>query len=482
MGQKSLFKNSIYNFIYTGLNIIFPLITTPYVARVLGASELGKVNFANSITTWFLIFATYGTTIYGIREVAQNRDNKNKLDKIFSEIFLINLIMSILAIAVLLGVAFITPTLSVEFLLYVVMAVRIFVTVFSIEWFYQGIEEYRYITIRNTIVKVISLILIFLLVDSPDDYILYALITVIGIGVGGLLNYMYSRQFVTIIWKNLEFKTHLKKLHYFFSSDFVVNIYTSLDQTLLGIFSTTTSVAFMSQGKMVIGAANTVANAISNATLPRASYYARNNSKQFNELQNLIPKIILWISIPIVCGIFVLAEDIVLILGGKEFLPAASVLMILAPTVVFSSLSSFFQRQVLVSRGLEKQGFKASVISSMISIISNVILIQAFGVNGAALASLISEFSAFFIRVLIARHFSINLKILNKDLLMFLVSGVVMVCILLILRNILATGILLRIVLSVVIGCIVYISSLLLVKDPITKMILNKVLKLIERV
>ncbi|OMC63051.1 flippase, partial [Paenibacillus odorifer] len=180
MQKKSLVRNFIYNLIYTGLNLLFPLITAPYVSRVLGATNLGKVNFASTVVNWFVLFAAFGVTTYGVREVAKIKKKGKDLDKLFSEIFIINGVLSIIVTIIYLYVIFNVKEFNSEFSLFLIMSLSIILNMFSIDWFYQGIEEYRYITIRSTVFKVISLICIFLFVKEEGHYVIFGLISILS--------------------------------------------------------------------------------------------------------------------------------------------------------------------------------------------------------------------------------------------------------------------------------------------------------------
>lgn len=273
MKQKSLFINVIYNFIYTSLNLFYPVIIAPYVSRTLGAENLGKVNFASAVVNWFVLFAVFGTGTYGMREIAKVRDDKKQLSKVFSEIFIINIITSLLATISYLLFIFNVERIKDELPLFLIMSASIILNMLSIDWFFQGIEEYRYITIRNVIIKVISLFFIFLFIQERKHYIIYGLISVLGTSLNGVLNFIYSRKFVDLKFKSINPFRHLKNLKVFFVHTLVVNLYTNFDQVLLGFLSDTKSVAFMNRSKAIVSISISFANAISNATLSRSSYY-----------------------------------------------------------------------------------------------------------------------------------------------------------------------------------------------------------------
>ena len=476
MKQKSLFKNIIYNFIYTGLNLFFPLITSPYVSRIHGASNIGKVNFATSIVNWFVLFAVFGTTTYGIREVSKIRDNKEEMNKIFSEIVVINGTLSVGVTIIYFLLVFNIEKFSNEMPLFLIMSLSIILNMFSIDWFYQGIEEYGYITTRNFIFKVISLISIFLFVNKSEHYIRYGLISVLATSLSGILNYIYSRKYVKIQFRNINPFRHMRSLSIFFMHTLVVSIYTNLDQTMLGFWIDAKSVAFMNRSKTVVNMAVAISTAISNATLPRASYYIKNNKRKFMHLISEIPNFILWITIPITIGCICLAPNIMYILGGSEFLEATEVLQILSLTIIFSPLSGYLQSQVLVSSGKEKIGLNCAIITSFLSILLNVILIPKIGVLGPAIVQVISETSAVSMRYYIAKkRLGYNeITFIKKASIEYTFAAILMGGVVMYISNS-VNNLFFGFIISAIVGAGTYFIVLILMKEKVTRLVLDRI-------
>ena len=475
MKQKSLVKNAILNFLYTGLNILFPLITAPYVNRVLGASNLGKVNFATVIVNWFVLFAVFGTSIYGVREVAKVRDDKEEFSKVFSEIFIINGTFSFVLVSIYFMVIFNVNTFNSELPLFLIMAVSIILNMFDIDWVFQGVEEYRYITIRNVIFKIISLICIFLFVTKTEHYIRYGLISVLATSLSRVLNYFYSKRYVKLQFKNINPFRHIKSLSLFFMITFIVNIYTNFDQSILGIMIDTKSVAFMNTSKTVTFMATSIASSISNVTLARASYYVENDNKKFRHLLSEVPNYILWITIPITIGCICLAPNIMYILGGKEFTEATILFQVMAFTIVLSSLSSYIQGQVLIALGREKVVLYCSIITSFVSIILNVILIPKIGLIGAGITQVVAEITAVGTKYYIVKKKLgyTELQFINKSSMKYIFASVLMGAIVIYTRE-LIHNVFLSFVIGALVGVIVYFVLLLLMREKVMIFILNK--------
>lgn len=476
MKQKSLLKNAIYNFLYMGLNLVFPLITAPYVSRILGASNLGKVNFATVIVNWFMLFAIFGTNTYGIREIAKIRDNREKLNKIFSEIFIINGTMSLIAAVAYFIVIFNVKQFNSELPLFLIMALSIILNMFDMDWFYQGIEEYRYITIRSTIFKIISLVCIFLFVNKVQHYVIYGLISILATSLSGILNYIYSGKYVNLKLENINPLRHMRPLTIFFMITFVVSIYTNLNQVLLGFLINTKSVAFMNRSMTVVSMAISVSTAISNVTLPRASYYIENDKKKFRQLLSQVPNFIFWITIPITIGCICLASNIMYIFGGKEFLQATVLLQVVSLIIVFSPLSSYLQNQVLVASGKEKIGLYCGIITSILSLIFNIILIPKIGLLGAGITQTISEISAASMRYYVAKKKLKykEIKFVNKSTISYLFAALLMGGIVIYINNTI-DNIILSFAVGGIVGTMVYFIVLLFMREKVTMFIMEKV-------
>ena len=232
--NKSIKKNFIYNSILTSANIVFPLITAPYLSYTLGAENIGKVNFATSIVNWFILISSFGIPRYGIREIARNRDNKKELTNTFWNLILIQASLSIIAIIVYLLAIFNVPRFESELNIHLMMVMMLILNVFSIDWFYQGIEEYSYITIRNIAFKIISIILMFAIVKNSDDYMIYAGINIFGLCFNNVLNYLNTKKYIDKKMYKLEILTYLKELRIYFFTTLIIALYTQLDQLFIG--------------------------------------------------------------------------------------------------------------------------------------------------------------------------------------------------------------------------------------------------------
>lgn len=214
--EPSIKKNYLYNTSLTLLNILFPLVTFPYVLRVLGPENYGKFGFAANMVGYLAILASFGLPVYGIKEIAKNREKGKNLSKTFSSLFLIGCITSLLSLSVFLVMMLFVDKMRDETYLFLVVGFTLILNAFSIDWFYQGLENYGFITLRSLIFKAVSLVLVFSVIHRSGDYVLYAGITVVALGGANVWNIVKSRGFISFKKDNLEFSRHMKPL--FFSS------------------------------------------------------------------------------------------------------------------------------------------------------------------------------------------------------------------------------------------------------------------------
>ncbi|MEI8198962.1 MAG: flippase [Eubacteriales bacterium] len=470
----SLKKNFIYNFSLNIINILFPLITAPYISRVLGADNLGKYNFSLSFSSWFLIFATFGTSTYGVREIAKVRDNKEQLDKTFSEIFLINFIATFCTLIVYIIIILSTPKTNAEIVLFLISGISIFMNLFCIDWLFMGLEDFRMITFRSLLIKLICLVCIFTFVRLRNDYTIYALISVFAFGFANLINFVYSRKFVMISFKNINLKKHIGKLKIFFFSAIVVSMYTIFDQVFLGFFSTNKDVAFYSRAKQIYYIAITVTLSISTVLLPKLTYLYKNDLAKYKSLLKKSINYIYIFSVPSVFGLMVLSKDIMWMFGGKEFADASISLIILSVLVFTVSLGTWQYDQLFLPLGIEKIGLKAQAFMAISSMIGNVLLIPKFGFIGASISLVIAEICGTIYGVWYIKNktHEFKIKYFTQSLAKYVFASLVMTLVI-ILFKLFKYGYIPNIIFGIFVGVFIYFAMLCLLNDDVSKEFLD---------
>ena len=390
--QKSISINLIANGIKTLMSVLFPLITFPYASRVLGASGIGKVNYATSIISYFSMFAALGITTYAVREGARIRDDKEKFSKFAKEMLYINLFTTVLAYAALL-IFLCLPILKNYKLLLVILSGTIVFTTIGMEWLFIIREEYAYITKRAVLFQFVSLILLFLLVRSKDDYGWYAALTVISSGGSAVLNLIYSRKLVN--WRQnsvMEYKKHLKPILLIFGTSVASSIYMTMDTTMLGAMNGDTATGIYTAAVKINTVISTLIGTISSTILPRVSYYIGNGLKEeYKKLMKASMDVLMMIAMPVSIGMMCTSDILILIFSGAEFLPGSLAAKILSAKVVVGAVNRVLAYQICIPYKRDKEVLISTSGGAVFNLIANALLIPIWGVNGAAIATLFSE-------------------------------------------------------------------------------------------
>lgn len=424
--MHSITSNFLWNGMLKLFAVVFPLITFPYVTRCLGADSLGKVSFASSIISYFSLCANLGIPTYGIRACSKVRDDKAKLSKTVHELLFINSVTTIIAyIGLLLCVEFI-PRLSENKILMIILSISLPFSCIGMEWLYSAIEEYRYITIRSFVFKIISLILLFTLVKNKDDYLQYAAITVVAAVGSNFFNLIQIRKIIYIYPQHrYEFKKHLKPIINFFAASIAILIYTHIDTAMLGFLSSDIEVGYYTVAVKIKTVLLNVITSIGVVLLPRISYYLANHQKETaNQLIRKTIHLIFLITIPLVLFFELESYSTINIIAGKEYYPAIDSMNILTPLLFVVGMANVMVYQYILPRGMEKQYCYITILSATIDVIINVILIPTYGATGAAIGTLIAETVGLIIEFIILRKDIIpTLKKINYKIIIIACIG-----------------------------------------------------------
>ncbi|KFI54676.1 transporter [Bifidobacterium callitrichos DSM 23973] len=431
--EKSLKKNFLMNIILTGSQFIFPLITFPYVSRILLADGNGKINFASSIVSYFVLIASLGIPLYGIRATAVVRDDKIKLSKIVHELFFINLFTCFVSSILLILLIIFIPKFHVYASLLLIFSVTIWLNLIGIDWLYQGLEEYSYITKRSILFKFIGIFLMFLFVHEHSDYIKYAIITVIGSSGSLLLNFFKSRKYVSLsLIRPYNFRQHVKPIINFFLLSASWTLYTNIDTAMLGFMTSDSEVGYYTAAIKVKTMLMSVISALGTVLLPRLSNYIATGKN--NEFYRLLKKdfsfiVISSFSMLVFCVLN--AEPIILLLSGSAFLPAVPVMQTVMMSIIFIGISTMLGNNVLIPRGKEIVTTISTFVSLFIIVILNIVLIPNFGAIGSAWATVVGEIIIVLIESFYLRHSIIKvieIRTLLCVLLSSIISGTILFC------------------------------------------------------
>lgn len=374
-------------------NSIFPLISYSYASKILLPSGIGKISFVDSLFAYFIFLAGLGIHAYGRREVAKTRNRKYQLSKLTHELFVITIIATLISYLLLFLSILCIPKVRAYTVLIAIMAPEIILNRAGVEWFYQGLEEYTYITVRSIIFKVISLILLFVLVKSVEDLYYYAFVHVFTTNASNICNLINVRKFIYLSpLKNYNFSKHLKPIFILFAASLAVAIYGHCDVTMLGFISSDYDVGIYDAAlkiKSIIVAAST---ALMVALIPRVSYFFYNNKeKEALEILTDSLRISFLFSIPLCVFTFIFCKQIIIAVSGAKFIAASNTLRVLTLCSIALNITYLCGVQILVPIGQEKKYSQSVIIGLFIDIILNFMLIPAYGALGAAISTLITE-------------------------------------------------------------------------------------------
>lgn len=484
MGKRSVASNAILNVIRTALAVIAPLVTYPYVSRVLGAENLGKVNYVNSIVQYFVLISALGISTYGIREGAKKRDNKKQINQFISECFTINLIMAVVSLILLITIVMRVSSFENYRLLFLIEAFLVVFDLFGIEWVNTVFEDYLYITIRTIVVYVISIICTFVLVHSRNDYYIYAGLTVGTTGLVSLLNWIHCRKICSIkIWVTKNSKKHIKPILVFFANKLAVTLYVSSDTTMLGLMTSDYRVGIYSAAVKIYTIIKNLLAAIYAVCIPRlSSKIGKNDDEGFKDLYSELMAIMTLLIFPASIGLFLLAPNIILLLFGAEYADSAMALRILSFAIVFAIYGGLLSSVFNTSRGLEKISLQATIIAAVVNLGLNIVLIPIAQEKGAAFTTVLAEAITVlycFFRSKDIRKF-IDHKVIKKCLLEAVAGCIEILFITLAIRKLVASNVL-CIIMSVSCSIVVYAITLIVLKDKFALAFLYAVEKKISK-
>ncbi|MGQ7853150.1 flippase [Pedobacter sp. WC2501] len=406
-------KNAGYNVLLSLTQFAFPLITFPYASRILGPKALGAVSLADNFTVYFLIFSGLGIPLYGLREVAKVKHNRQLLGQTFSSLLFIHLVTAIVAIILFFLLTISIDKLYSNLMLYQIGMAIVLGNVFIAEWFFQGLEEFKYITIRTVIIRSCTVLLLFIFVKGPEDSSIYYGLNLIAMLASAAFNMYYIRKKIHISFKNLTIRKHLMPLFLLLASALVTTIYLVFDTVILSFLTNDTTVGYYAASMRVAKISLSVLGAVSLVLLPRLTFlFNQEANAAAASLLNKSLRFVCFLSVPIAIGIFCLANEIISVFAGQAYLPGVNSLRVLSFLVVVIGLAQVFSNQILLPLMQEKKILYASIVGVIISLSLNFLLIPELLQLGAAVSSLFAEFSVTLVLyVYVRKHFSVVLPV-----------------------------------------------------------------------
>lgn len=409
MAKKSITKNYIYNLAYQILIIILPIITTPYLSRVLGAENIGIYSYTLSIVTYFILFGSLGISMYAQREIAYVQEDKYKSSKIFWEI----LILRFITLSISMVIYYFIYVNGTQYQMYYrILLIEIIATCFDISWYFQGMEDFKKTVFRNTLVKFVSIALIFLLVKKPEDLAKYFIIYVVSNFVGNISLWLYIPKFLDRIKiKELQPLRHLRATIGLFIPQIAIQIYTLLDKVMIGvIIDDKSEVGYYDQAQKIIKMLLTIVTSLGTVMIPRmANTFANGDMKQIKEYIKKSFRFVYIISIPMIFGIIAVSDKFVPVFFGNGYEKVSIIMKVISPILLIIGVSNVIGSQYLLPTKRQKE-FTISVTSGAITnFIVNSIIIRKLGAVGASIGTVIAESIVTAIQIYFIRK-DINLK------------------------------------------------------------------------
>lgn len=479
--MSSLKTNVVLNFVNTLTSIVFPVITFPYAARVLLPEGIGAFNFLQSIIAYIVLLTSLGIPMYAVREVAKYRDDIQLRNKVSMEIILLGTLLCIGGYLIVWLLGEFVPQIHSQLALFYVLSLTIFFTNIGVNWFYQAIEDFKYITIRALCFRILAAISLFLFVKSADDLIIYGFV-VVGSTVGNnFINFVHLRKYIPcreIDWHTLSVWRHLKPSLRIFVFNLITSIYLNLNTVMLGFMQGDNAVGLYTAGNKLSHIILNVVASLGVVMLPRCSnLIEKGKIEEFAAITRKSYRFVWALSLPSVVGLLVLAQPIITIFCGTEFIDATVVLYWTAPVILFIGLSNVLGLQVLYPQGKENLVIWSVIGGAAFNLIANLVLIPLWSYVGAAIATFVTEFVILIVQIIWGKKY-IPFQTFERTHLNYWIAALGMGSIIVLLVCSFQFEDNFALVLYLLVGVIVYFTILYLVSDSLLKEMISYVLSL----
>lgn len=474
--KNTLFKNTIYKSMLSMVNIVVPLVIGPYIMRLLDVDLYGLYNRVFADFQMFLAFASFGVYTLGVREISKIRNDKEKVSKLFTNLFVISFLSNMLVLIIYLIFSLITST-GLAKVLYLVMSIQIIANVFYVEFVNEALENYKFITIKSIIVKIIYFLAILLAVRNPHDIVIYAVIVSLTNFLNNIISFIYAKHRISFDFSKIQIKKYIKPLIAVLVITNADLLYSQLDRVMLGRYVSGVSVTVYYTAYYLISTLSAIPYSIINVSIPRLSYLLKNEGKEIYEekLNNSISSLI-FIIVPMCLGVFVLSKEAIILYAGKKYLMAIVPLMIACTTRIFISLESVMNNLVMYPNNREDRILKVSLTCGISNLIINYLLVlfKIFSPLTALATTGLVELTIFIIHYTYARKkMNIDVRVFSKKNMTYILLSLLFIPISLIIRS-LKLNFYINIIVIVIICSLMYFIVLYIKKDNNLLFILDK--------
>lgn len=472
--MSSLKTNVVFNFINTLTGILFPIITFPYTARILLPEGIGAVNFYLSIINYIVLLTSLGIPMYAVKEVAKYRDDIIKRNRITVEITLLSTVLCLLGYLLVWILASFVPQINTNVSLFYILSLTIIFTGLGVQWFYQAIEDFKFITIRAILVRSLATVSLFVFVRDKNDLLSYGIVTVASTVGNNMINFFHLRKYIRfseIVWGDLRIMRHLKPALHIFILNLIISIYVNLNLVMLGFMQGDEAVGFYSAGVRIPYVILSVVTSLGVVMLPRCSNLVKaSKMDEFTVVSRKVIRFVLCSSLPLTIGLMLLSRPIIAIFCGPEYSASVPVLCLTAPIIVFIGVTNVIGIQILYPQNQENLVIWSTVGGAVFNFVLNLVLIPIWSYEGAAIATLVAEFSVLVIQLFLGRKY-VPFSLFEKENLPYVTATLVMSVMVLLVISIVDNPWSMTIG-SLVVGGFSYIGILFLLKDSLIREIL----------
>ena len=475
MEKVSIKKNYIYNTLYQILTIIIPLVTAPYISRIFEADGVGVYSYTNAITMYFTMFAALGVLTYGQREIAQHRDDPKECSKLFWEIEFMCISTTLLSLIAWVILIIFSQNYSQY---YTMLTMTVIATAFDISWFWSGQEQFKYVVLRNSIIKIIGVVLLFVFIKEKKDLLLYiTLISVCNL-LGNLSMWANLKKYlVKINWCELNVKRHYKQTLIYFIPTIATSIYTILDKAMIGwITHNEYQNGYYEQATKILNICKAIVLSVNTVVSSRISYMF--SKKQHTEIKTIIlttMNFVFLLGCPAALGLIGIAKYFVPVFFGTGYDEVVNLLYLMSSLIVIIGLSNCLGALYFTPSGQRARSSKGIVAGAILNLLLNMFFIPLMGANGAALASVIAELTITIIYLYMARDY-INISEIIKNIWKPILSAFIMLPLVIYVGSLFSSNII-SIIVQIISGAIIYVVSLIVLKDNLLFIVLQKLHK-----
>ncbi len=450
--ESSVKRNFLYQMFYEILAIVLPLITSPYIARVIGATGVGTYSYSYSIAYYFVLFSMLGLKNYGNRAIARVRDEQQELNETFSNLFTLHMVISVICTCAYIGYIFLID----EKLYAVIQLFYVISALFDISWFYFGIEKFRITVTRSSIIRIATVVSVFLFIHTADDVWIYCLIMALGNLASQLALWIPLRKHVKFVrpeW--MVMKVHMKPMLILFIPAVAVSLYKYMDKIMLGWISSTAQLGFYENAEKVSNIPITIISSFGTVMLPRMSNMAAKGKKKESERYTAISmQLVMCLALAFAFGLAAIGIVFAPVFWGEEFALSGTLIMGLSITIPFVSFANVIRTQYLIPTQKDRQYVASVICGAVVNLVINLILISRLGAVGAMIGTIAAEAAVCIYQAVVVRK-QMPIGSYVKSFAYFIIIGALMFVVVYVFGNIRGSSIP-TLILQIVIGIIIY--------------------------